>query len=95
MNDVNEAYTKLAAEILATAVRDYRYMYKYLLIKQKKGTIKESEERRIKHKLEYAESWFSSRYYYVLLKAIDADMDAEHIIPFVRKRVEKEVEDGQ
>lgn len=94
MNDVNEAYTRLAAEIIATAVRDYRYMYKYLLTKQKNGTIRPLEERRIKQNLEYAESWFGSKYYYTLLKGIDPKMDAECIIPYVRKRVEREVREG-
>lgn len=94
MNDVNEAYEKLAAEILATAVRDYRYMYKALLKGQKNNTFKPYEERRLKHNLEYAEEWFSSRYYYVLLKCVDPEMDAENIIPYIRKRVEKEVETG-
>ena len=95
MNDVNEAYTRLGAAIIATAVQDYRYTYKAFLKGQKAGSLKPSEIRRYESRLAYAESWFSSRYYYVILRCISPEIDAENIIPYVRKRVEKEVAEGQ
>lgn len=84
-DDIYEAYKRLAAEILATAVRDYRTLYRRLLDNINNNSAEWGRQMTLSS-LRKAEEDFASDYYTILLKGIGSDIPGEQIPAFIRKQ---------